>query len=95
MVQKGLHYGILIFVLLILSPGFGLADLDDLPPVEDDNKVLEVSTGYRWVSTDDRPDRAAEYSFLEDSPTFNLIYKQDFGDRGVSLVGEFVKYNDY
>jgi hypothetical protein len=95
MVQKGLHYGILIFVLLILSPGFGLADLDDLPPVEDDNKVLEVSTGYRWVSTDDRPDRAAEYSFLEDSPTFNLIYKQDFGDREVSLVGDFVNYNDY
>jgi len=102
MVQKSLHYGILILTLLIsssalliLSPSSGLADSGDKSPVVEDRKVLEVSTGYRWVNKDDNPDRAAEYNFLEDSPTFNLVYKQDFGDRDVSLVGDFVNYNDY
>ncbi len=102
MVQKSLHYGILIpsllllsSALLILSPGSGLADSGDILPVEEDSKVLEVSTGYRWISTDDNPNRAAEYKFLDDSPTFNLIYKQDFGDKNISLVGDFLNYNDY
>jgi len=95
MVQKSWHYGILILTLLILSPGFGLADIDEVSPVEEDSKILEVSAGYSWVSKDDNPNRAAEYSFLEDSSTFNLIYKQDFGDNYVSLVGDFANYNDY
>ena len=95
MVQKSLQYGALIFVLLILSPGFGLADLDDKSQLEDDGKVLDVSAGYRWVNTDNNPNRAAEYSHLDDSATFNLIYKQDFGDQKFSLIGDFLNDNDY
>ena len=92
MVQKKLLYGGLIFSLALLSPGFALADLSHL---EDDRKVLDVSAGYRWVSTDDNPNRAAEYSFLDDSPTFNLVYKQDSGNRGFSLAADFLNENDY
>ncbi len=95
MVQKSLQYGALIFVLLILSPGFGLADLDDKSQLEDDGKVLDVSAGYRWVNTDNNPNRAAEYSHLDDSATFNLVYKQDFGDQKFSLIGDFLNDNDY
>ncbi len=101
MVQKSLHYGILMLtlllalILLILSSAYGLADSIEISPVVEDRKVLKVSTGYRWASTDDNPGRAAEYNFFEDSPTFNLIYKHDFGDKEVSLVGDFVNYNDF
>jgi hypothetical protein len=77
MVQKSLRYGVLIFALVTLSPGFGLADLDDMSHLEYESKVLDVSAGYRWVSTDDNPNRASEYSYLNDSPTFNLVYKQE------------------
>ncbi len=95
MVQKSLRYGVLIFALVTLFPGFGLADLDDMSHLEDESKVLDVSAGYRWVSTDDNPNRASEYSFLEDSPTFNLVFKQELVDRKFSLVVDLVNHNDY
>lgn len=95
MIQKSLHYGILVFVMLMLTPGFSLADPGDKSQPEDDRRVLDLSTGYRWVSTDDNPNRAAEYSDLDDSPTFSLIYLQDFGDQKFSLIGEFITDNDF
>ena len=58
MVQKSLRYGILIFALVLFSSGFGLADINDMSHLEDESKVLDVSTGYRWVNTDDNPNRA-------------------------------------
>ena len=93
--QKGLKYGVLIFVITVLFPGVGLADLDEKSHLEDESKTLEMAAGYRWVNTDDNPNRAAEYSFLDDSPTFNLIYKQDTGDLNFSLTGDFINDNDY
>jgi len=95
MVRKSFLYGGLIFALTLLSPGFAQADLADLSLLKDDNKVLDVSVGYRWVSTDDTPNRAAEYISLDDSSTFNLVYKQDSGNRGFSLTADFLNDNDY
>lgn len=93
--QKSLKYGVLIFVVTVLFPGFVLADLDDSSHLVDESKSLEMSAGYRWASTDDNPNRAAEYSFLDDSPTFNLNYHQDTGDLNFSLIADFINYNDY
>lgn len=94
-VQKSLHYGALICVMVLLCPNFSMADLDNIPPTNDDSKVISASAGYSWVSTDDNPNRAREYSYLDDSPTFNLVYKQDFGKQDFSLIGDFLNDNDY
>lgn len=94
-VQKCLHSGLLIFALLMLSPGFGRANLGETSQLEGDSKVLDMSSGYRWVSTEDNPQRAGEYYFLDDSPTFNLTYKQNIDDRDFSLIGDFVNHNDF
>lgn len=94
-VQKSLHRRILIFAMAMLCPGLSMADLDDIPQTNDDSASIDVSAGYRWVDTDNTPNRAREYSYLEDSPTFNLVYKQDFGKQDVSLIGDFFNENDY
>lgn len=94
-VQKSLYYGVLISVITMLCPSFSMAGLEETPQANDEGKVLDASAGYRWVSTKDNPNRAKEYSYFDDSPTFNLIYKQDFGKQHFSLVGDFLNENDY
>jgi hypothetical protein len=95
MVQKNTLYGLLIFTLLIMSQNTVLADLDDMTLLENKNRILDVSAGYYWASTDDNPDRAAEYKFLEDSPTFGLVFKQEEEDLRFSMIGTFINDNDY
>jgi len=95
MFDKNMKYGILLFALLILLPGASQADLDDMSHLEDDTRVAAAAVGYRWVDTDGNANRAAEYSYLDDSATFNMIYKRDLGDKHFSLTGDFNNENDY
>ena len=95
MVQKWLQYGVLIASMVILLPGFTLADIDSAPAEKTKDQTLEFSAGYRWVDTNDQPDRAAEYNYLHDSPTFNLVVKQLTEDKSFSLVGDYINENDY
>ncbi len=77
MVHKSFRHGILIFALLLLLPGFGQADTNDLAHPEGQQNP-GWSAGYRWVGTHDNPNRAAEYSYLKDSPTANLDLQAGF-----------------
>jgi hypothetical protein len=95
MVQKNTLYGLLIFVMLIISHNTALAELDDANQEKEKNRVVDLSTGYYWASSDNNPGRAAEYKFLEDSQTFGLVLKQMDKGLSFSLVGDFINDKDY
>jgi len=95
MFDKIMQYGVLLLALLIFMPGSSRADLDGMSRLEDDARIVAASIGYRWVDVDGNANRAAEYSYLDDSETFGLVYKQDFGDKHFSLTADFVNENDY
>jgi hypothetical protein len=94
MLQKYMRYGILALSLLILTKTFSLADSTDLLNLEDE-QIVEVAAGYRFVDTDNSPNRAAEYSYLNDSPTFNLVIKKYDTNRKFSLVGDYLGHKDF
>ncbi len=94
MVQKYIRYGILALSLLMLTTTSSLASLDDLLLLEDE-QIVEVAAGYRFVDTDKNPNRAAEYSYLNDSPTFNILVKKFDTNRKFSLVGDYLGHKDF
>jgi hypothetical protein len=51
--------------------------------------------GYQAVSIDANPDRAAEYSFLDSSPTLGLDLRGGVGGHHYILEGKFLNENDY
>ena len=93
MAQKYMRYGILALVMLMLTANFSLADTTDLLTVEDE-RIVDLSAGYRFVDTKDNANRAAEYSYLNDSPTFNLVMKKYDTNRKFSLVGDYLGHKD-
>ncbi len=95
MFDKSMQYGSLLLTFLLFMPGSSRADLDDMSHLEDDTRTLSASIGYRWVDTNGNANRAAEYSYLDDSETFELVYKQDLEDKHLSLMADFVNKNDY
>lgn len=95
MVQKWLHYGVLISSIVIFLPGFVRADMDGAPAEKLKDQTLEFSTGYSWVETSGQPNRAAEYHYLENSPTFNLVFQQLADHKNLSLLGDYLNQNDY
>ena len=94
MLKKYIRYGILALSFLTLPANFSLADTTDLLNL-DDEQLVEVSAGYRFVDTDNNPNRAAEYSYLNDSPTFNLVIKKYETNRKFSLVGDYLGHKDF
>jgi len=94
MVLKYMRHGIVALACLLLPVNFSLADTSDLLEV-DDERVVELSAGYRFVDTKDNANRAAEYSYLNDSPTFNLVIKKYDTNRKFSLVGEYLGHKDF
>jgi len=94
MVEKYIRYGILALCLLILTTTSSLASLDDLLLLEDE-QIVEVAAGYRFVTTNDNPNRAAEYSYLNDSPTFNILVKKFDTNHKFSLVGDYLGHKDF
>ncbi len=94
MIKKYMRYGILALALLMLTTTSSLASLDDLLLLEDE-QIVEVAAGYRFVDTDNSPNRAAEYSYLNDSPTFNLVVKKYDTGRKFSLVGDYLGHKDF
>lgn len=94
MVKKYMQYGVLAFVLTLQCATPGLADISDILLAEDYGH-LEASAGYRWVGTDNNPNRAAEYSYLKDSPTFTFGFSQLASAHKFSLTGNYLNYNDY
>ncbi|MDH4007445.1 MAG: hypothetical protein OEU35_05235, partial [Desulfuromonadales bacterium] len=94
MIQKYMRYGVLVLSLLILTTAFSLADSTDLLNLADE-QIVEVAAGYRFVDTDNSPNRAAEYSYLNDSPTFNLVVKRYDTDKKFSLVGDYLGHKDF
>ena len=94
MVKKYMRYGILALALLTLPATSSLASLDDLLLLEDE-QIVEVAAGYRFVDTDNNPNRAAEYSYLNDSPTFNLVIKKYDTDKKFFLVGDYLGHKDF
>ncbi len=95
MVQKWLHYGILISSIVLLLPGSVRADPDTAPSEKPKDQTLLFSTGYRWIDTSGQANRAAEYHYLDDSPTFNLVFKQLADHKNFSLFGDYLNQNDY
>ncbi len=95
MFDQSMKYGILLFALLALLPGVSHADLDDMSHLEDDTRVIAAAVGYRSIDTDGNAGRAAEYSYLDDSATFDLLYKRDLGSTHFSLSSDFNNENDY
>jgi len=94
MLRKYMRYGILALSLFILTTTYSLADSTDLLSLSDE-QIVEVSAGYRFVDTDKNPNRAAEYSYLNDSPTFNLFLKKYDPDKKFSLVGDYLGHKDF
>jgi hypothetical protein len=94
MPDKNMRYGILLLFLSILIPVLCLADIADISTLESDSRVA-AAIGYRWVDTDGNAGRAAEYSFLDASETFNFTYQQDPGVRHFSLTGVYNNEHDY
>ena len=94
MVEKYLRYGILVLSLLMLTTTSSLASLDDLLLLEDE-QIVEAAAGYRFVDTDNSPNRAAEYSYLNDSPTFDFLVKKYDTGRKFSLVGDYLGHKDF
>jgi hypothetical protein len=82
--------------LLVLT-GFILLSPPSLPAAEEEVPSLngKVEVGYRAVSVDDNPDRAAEYSFLDSSPTLGLDLRGGAGGRHYIFEGNFLNENDY
>ena len=95
MVQKWLQYGVLTSSILILFAGGALAAADSTPSDKSDNQILEISTGYRWVDSSGQPSRATEYNYLDDSPTFNLVFKKLTDHKSFSLLGDYINQNDF
>lgn len=54
-----------------------------------------IKAGYHAVSTDGNPGRAAEYSFLESSPTLGIELRGGAGMRHYLLDGVFLNDHDY
>jgi len=82
--------------LLVLS-GFFLLPSSVFSAAEDDALSTEgkIEVGYRAVSTDGNPDRAAEYSYLKSSPTFGLDLRGGTGGHHFILEGNYLNENDY
>jgi hypothetical protein len=95
MVHKCLQYGVLMTLLLILLPALALAGPENETSGEIKNQTLEFSAGYRSVNTSGQPNRATEYNYLDDSPTFNLVVKQLTDHKSFSLIGDYINKNDY
>jgi hypothetical protein len=94
MAQKYMRYGFMALAMLLLTTHFSLADTTDLLTVEDE-RIVDLSAGYRFVDTSDNGNRAAEYSYLNDSPTFNFLVKKYDTNRKFSLAGDFLSHNDF
>ena len=75
----------------ILPPGASLLAADD----EQFSLESKMEVGYRAVSTDGNPDRAAEYSFLESNPTLGLDIRGGTGTERFIFEGAYLNENDY
>ena len=82
---------------LLALTGCVLLSPSSLPAAEDEpsSSSGKVEVGYRAVSTDGNPDRAAEYSFLDPSPTFGLDLRGGTGGQHFIFEGKFLNENDY
>jgi hypothetical protein len=95
MVRNSLRCTFLLGTLLLCSAAIALADLDELAKDKESSHALDVAAGYRWLATDDNPQRAAEYDFLDDSPTFNLLLRDGDKTRTFALDIDYLNHNDY
>lgn len=71
-----------------------MATIDDVG-AEEETFQAEVRAGYRAVSIEDEPSRAAEYSFLRPGPTFGLDLRGWKEMRGFSLMADYLNEADY
>lgn len=82
---------------LLVLPGFillsplSLLAFDADAPLPDD----KIEVGYRAISHDANPDRAAEYTFLDSSPTLGLDLRGGSGVQHYIFEGTFLNENDY
>ncbi len=85
------------YSMLIVLPALILLNPPPLLATDDDSSVLygRVEAGYLAVSTDGNPGRAAEYSFLEPSPTLDVELRGGSGMRHYLFEGEFLNENDF
>jgi hypothetical protein len=83
--------------MLLVLTGFILLSPPSLSAAEEKvpSSNGKVDLGYRAVSIDDNPDRAAEYSFLDSSPTLGLDLRGGTGGHHYIFEGIFLNENDY
>lgn len=86
-----------LYTTLLALPGFILLAAASLLAADADEWTFDgkVGVGYRAVSTDGNPDRAAEYSFLESSPTLGLEARGGSGIEHFIFEGAYLNENDY
>jgi hypothetical protein len=82
---------------LLALTGFILLSPPSLPAAEVEAPTSngKIEVGYQAVSLDANPDRAAEYSFLDSSPTLGLDLRGGTGGHHFIFEGKFLNENDY
>lgn len=84
----------ILFLLLLSAATSGAADLK----VQNETNAAissELAVGYRFVSTDDNPQRAGEYDYLHSSATVDGTIKGSQARQRFSLDGIYLNEKDY
>lgn len=84
---------LITFLLVLVSPGFVFADMEDLGASEKTQAIL--SAGYNWVETEDASGRAAEYMYQDVSGTASFEIKGGINDKHFIVDGKYLNENDY
>jgi hypothetical protein len=85
------------YATLLALPGLIFLAATPLLAADADESNVDgkIKIGYRAVSTDGNPGRAAEYSFLESSPTLGLDSRGGSGTQHFIFEGIYLNENDY
>ena len=92
---KLFRFGVLLFIMFFIWSAPVQADLDNMKKQEGDVRSVDLSLGYRWLDAGSNPNRAAEYVYLEDSPTAQFNYIMHSGKQHFSLHAQVDNENDF
>lgn len=79
---------------ILLAPGVSFADLRDSEHVKIETEI-NTSIGYRSVSEQGEPSRAAEYKSLDSGPTLDLHFFKAFEDFTLGVDGTYLGEDEY